>query len=152
MVLASKGCVRSTRRAASSSSAAAGTARSTIVSASAIMPTLLSGTRLGCRSAASGSNIPRIPMGQVPVEGPEELFHFAPAEAAGAARRTRRAAQPGEKLLITGIAGGQGRLIAQRLASFFRISGVDRSRWDGAPAGMSMHVVDLRKRKFEDVF
>ena len=91
-------------------------------------------------------------MGQVPVEGPEELFHFAPAEAAGAERRTRRAAQPGEKLLITGIAGGQGRLIAQRLGSFFRIAGADRSRWDGAPAGMPMHVVDLRKRKFEDVF
>src|SRR6185369_2341041 len=80
------------------------------------------------------------------------LFHFAPAEAAGVERRTRRAAQPGEKLLITGIAGGQGRLIAQRLGSFFRIAGVDRSRWDGAPAGMPMHVVDLRKRKFEDVF
>ena len=54
--------------------------------------------------------------------------------------------------MITGIAGGQGRLIAQRLGSFFRIAGVDRSRWDGAPAGMPMHVVDLRKRKFEDVF
>ena len=58
-------------------------------------------------------------MAQVPVEGPEELFHFAPADAAGVARRTRRAAQHGEKLLITGIAGGQGRLIAQRLGSYF---------------------------------
>ena len=91
-------------------------------------------------------------MAQVPVEGPEELFHFAPADDAGAGRRIRRAAQQGEKLLITGIAGGQGRLIAQRLGSYFRIAGVDRSRWDGCPAGMPMHVVDLRKRKFEDVF
>jgi UDP-glucose 4-epimerase len=91
-------------------------------------------------------------MAQVPVEGPEELFHFTPPEAAGTARRVRRAAQPGEKLLITGIAGGQGRLIAQRVGSYFRIAGVDRSRWEGAPSNVSMHVVDLRKRKFEDVF
>jgi UDP-glucose 4-epimerase len=91
-------------------------------------------------------------MGGAPVEGPEQLFHFAEAEPASAARRLRRRAEPGEKLLITGIAGGQGRLIAQRVSDFFQIAGVDRTPWEGAPPGVSMHVVDLRKRKFEDVF
>jgi UDP-glucose 4-epimerase len=84
-------------------------------------------------------------MARAPVEGPEQLFHFAEA-------RPRRGAVPGEKLLITGIAGGLGRLIARRVGDFFQISGVDRTPWEGYPANIRMHVVDLRKRKFEDVF
>jgi UDP-glucose 4-epimerase len=91
-------------------------------------------------------------MARVPVEGPEQLFHFAPPPAATEGPRTRRGAQPGEKLLITGIAGGQGRLIARRVGDFFQIAGVDRQPWEGFPPNVRMHVVDLRKRKFEDVF
>ena len=91
-------------------------------------------------------------MARAPVEGPEQLFHFAAPPAEAEAARSRRGAQPGEKLLITGIAGGQGRLIARRVGDFFRISGVDRSPWEGFPPNVRMHVVDLRKRKFEDVF
>jgi UDP-glucose 4-epimerase len=87
---------------------------------------------------------------RAPAGGPEELFHFAPAERPG--DRPRRGAEPGEKLLITGIAGGQGRLIARRLADHFQIAGVDRTAWEGYPPHVRMHVVDLRKRKFEDVF
>jgi UDP-glucose 4-epimerase len=90
-------------------------------------------------------------MARVPVEGPEQLFHFAPAPEA-AAPRVRRGAQPGERLLITGIAGGQGRLIARRVGDFFQLSGVDRVPWEGYPPNVRLHVVDLRKRKFEDVF
>jgi UDP-glucose 4-epimerase len=56
-----------------------------------------------------------------------------------------------EKVLITGIAGGQGRLLARRLAENHQIVGVDRIAWDGHPRGVRVHVVDLRKRKFEDV-
>jgi UDP-glucose 4-epimerase len=84
--------------------------------------------------------------------GPEELFHFTPARGRTETGRLRAGAQPGEKLLITGIAGGQGRLIAQRVSDFFSVAGVDRMPWEGYPHGVSMHVVDLRKRKFEDVF
>src|SRR5262245_22180563 len=91
-------------------------------------------------------------MARVPSEGPERLFHFAPAEAVGATGRPRLGAARGERLLITGIAGGQGRLIARRLADFFQIIGADRQPWEGAPPDVRMHVVDLRKRKFEDVF
>jgi UDP-glucose 4-epimerase len=56
-----------------------------------------------------------------------------------------------EKVLITGIAGGQGRLVARRLVENFEVTGVDRVTWEGAPRGISLHVVDLRKKKFEDV-
>ncbi|HZP41461.1 MAG TPA: SDR family oxidoreductase [Candidatus Binatia bacterium] len=91
-------------------------------------------------------------MARRPDEGPEHLFHFAKAYPEPGAMRPRRGAEPGEKLLITGIAGGQGRLIARRVAELFQIAGVDRAPWDGAPPGVSMHIVDLRKRKFEDVF
>lgn len=91
-------------------------------------------------------------MARRPEEGPEQLFHFAKAYPAPGGPAPRRGAEPGEKLLITGIAGGQGRLIARRVADLFHVAGVDRAPWDGAPPGVNMHVVDLRKRKFEDVF
>jgi UDP-glucose 4-epimerase len=57
-----------------------------------------------------------------------------------------------EKVLITGISGGQGRLLARRLLDSFEVCGADRTAWEGRPKGVSVHVVDLRKRKFEDVF
>jgi UDP-glucose 4-epimerase len=57
-----------------------------------------------------------------------------------------------EKVLITGIAGGQGRLLARRLRERFDVIGVDRSPWDeGTPRGVTFHQVDVRKKKFEDV-
>jgi UDP-glucose 4-epimerase len=68
------------------------------------------------------------------------------------APRPRAGAHPGEKVLITGIAGGQGRLIAERLRGAFRLSGVDRTAWDGHPPEISVHTIDLRKRKMEDIF
>jgi UDP-glucose 4-epimerase len=96
---------------------------------------------------------------RVVAETPEALFHFGapqPAPAApgaGAEAGTpARGAQPGEKILITGIAGGQGRLIARRLMGDFVLTGVDRHAWEGHPPEVSVHVVDLRKRKLEDIF
>jgi UDP-glucose 4-epimerase len=56
-----------------------------------------------------------------------------------------------EKVLITGISGGQGRLLARRLKANFEVCGVDRVAWEGHPRGIRVHVVDLRKKKFEDV-
>jgi UDP-glucose 4-epimerase len=56
-----------------------------------------------------------------------------------------------EKVLITGISGGQGRLLARRLLENFEVCGADRVEWEGAPRGARVHVVDLRKKKFEDV-
>ncbi len=56
-----------------------------------------------------------------------------------------------EKVLITGISGGQGRLLARRLLESYEVCGADRVPWEGRPRGVTVHVVDLRKRKFEDV-
>ena len=56
-----------------------------------------------------------------------------------------------EKVLITGISGGQGRLLARRLLERYEVCGVDVVDWEGAPQGVDVQVVDLRKKKFEDV-
>jgi len=56
-----------------------------------------------------------------------------------------------EKVLITGIAGGQGRLLARRLLENYEVCGADWVPWEGHPRGVSVHAVDLRKKKFEDV-
>ena len=40
-----------------------------------------------------------------------------------------------EKVLITGIAGGQGRLLARRLLESYEVCGVDRVAWEGHPRG-----------------
>src|SRR5689334_17984926 len=99
-------------------------------------------------------------MARLPHDTPESLFHFgepAPvAERPPAATETwlhpRGGAKPGETVLITGIAGGQGRLIARRLANTFDLVGVDRTYWEGHPPGLRVHKTDIRKRKFEDIF
>ncbi len=56
-----------------------------------------------------------------------------------------------EKVLVTGVAGGLGRLVARGLRERYEVVGVDRVRWRNPPPGITNHVVDLRKRKFEDV-
>jgi UDP-glucose 4-epimerase len=103
-------------------------------------------------------------MARAPLDTPEALFHFGnPVPAAAPVDTPPRAsddtwvhprggAKPGETVLITGIAGGQGRLIARRLANTFDLVGVDRTYWEGHPAGLRVHKVDIRKRKFEDIF
>lgn len=58
-------------------------------------------------------------------------------------------------VLITGIAGGKGQLLAQRLLARqgapFRVYGVDRRAWPSRPREIGMTVADVRQRKFEDV-
>jgi len=56
-----------------------------------------------------------------------------------------------KRVLITGVAGGQGSLVARRLVGRVEVIGVDRSPWRGRPHGVPFHRVDLRKRKFEDL-
>ncbi len=56
------------------------------------------------------------------------------------------------KVLITGIAGGQGRLVTQRLlARGCDVVGVDLTPWEDAPPGVRITLADVRKRTFEDV-
>lgn len=57
------------------------------------------------------------------------------------------------KTLITGITSPIGRMLARRLlAAGHDVVGVDRRRWEDAPAPIEMHDVDVRKRAAEDVF
>ena len=56
-----------------------------------------------------------------------------------------------QRVLITGIAGGQGRLVAARLLGRAEVIGVDREPWPGRPRGVPFHQLDLRKKKFEDL-
>jgi UDP-glucose 4-epimerase len=57
------------------------------------------------------------------------------------------------KVLIPGISGLLGRLVAERLLSEgHEVAGIDRRPWRDAPAAIEMHDVDIRKRAAEDVF
>lgn len=55
------------------------------------------------------------------------------------------------KVLITGIAGARGRLLAKRIHNRWRVLGADRLPWDGAPEGVEVHRLDIRKTGFEDL-
>ena len=57
------------------------------------------------------------------------------------------------KVLIPGIAGTLGRLVAEGLRERgHEVAGIDRRPWPGAPAGIEVAQVDIRKRAAEDVF
>ena len=57
-----------------------------------------------------------------------------------------------QKVLITGIAGGLGRLVARRLRRSCDVIGADRERWTARLPELPFYQVDLRARAFEDVF
>jgi len=56
-----------------------------------------------------------------------------------------------KKVLITGISGGQGRLLAKRLCPGWQVVGVDRMPWEGAPEDITIHTIDLRKKRFRNI-
>jgi UDP-glucose 4-epimerase len=57
------------------------------------------------------------------------------------------------RVLIPGIAGTLGKMLAERLvAAGHEVIGIDRRDWSRPPAGVEMHAVDIRKRAAEDVF
>jgi UDP-glucose 4-epimerase len=57
------------------------------------------------------------------------------------------------RVLIPGISSKLGQAVAERLlASGHEVIGIDRRPWRGAPRGVEMHEVDIRKRAAEDVF
>ena len=57
-----------------------------------------------------------------------------------------------EEVLITGISGRLGRLLARRLHRTHAVVGIDRRPFPDAPRDVVMHRVDLRSRRAEDVF
>lgn len=57
------------------------------------------------------------------------------------------------RVLIPGIAGRLGQMVAERLRDEgHEVAGIDRRRWANSPDGIEVHQVDLRKRAAEDVF
>ncbi len=57
------------------------------------------------------------------------------------------------RVMITGVASPIARLVAEELVGEGHdVLGVDRRPWPGAPAGVEMHAVDVRKRGAEEVF
>jgi UDP-glucose 4-epimerase len=57
------------------------------------------------------------------------------------------------KVLVPGIAGAVGRLLADKLlANGHQVIGIDQRPWKDCPAGVELHAVDVRKRAAEDVF
>lgn len=57
------------------------------------------------------------------------------------------------RVLVTGIAGKIGRIVALRLReSGHDVLGIDRRAWPDAPSEIELHQFDIRKRAAEDVF
>ncbi len=56
------------------------------------------------------------------------------------------------RILVTGISGHLGRLVARRLHRFAEVHGVDTRPFIGKPKDVTMHHADLRKKRCEDVF
>jgi len=57
------------------------------------------------------------------------------------------------KVLVTGVSGRIGRIVARRLLfEGHELIGIDRRPWPDAPKGLQMHNVDIRKRPAENVF
>jgi UDP-glucose 4-epimerase len=57
------------------------------------------------------------------------------------------------KVLVTGVAGVVGRIVARKLLELgHEVAGIDRRAWPGAPAGLTLHQLDIRKRAAEEVF
>jgi UDP-glucose 4-epimerase len=59
---------------------------------------------------------------------------------------------PRDAVLITGISGNLGRVLAKVLHRSERVVGLDRRPFPGAPKDLEVHNLDIRKRKVEDTF
>ena len=100
-------------------------------------------------------------MAERPAYDPERLFPFGvvpdeprprvPPVVAHRFLHPRGGMVPGERVLITGIAGSHGRQLTHRLLGRYGVLGVDRNGWPGHPPDVQMHLLDLRKRRFEDI-
>ena len=55
-------------------------------------------------------------------------------------------------VLITGICGRLGRLLARKLHRVDRVVGIDRRAFDGRPKDIVHHQIDMRRKKTRDVF
>ncbi len=65
-------------------------------------------------------------------------------------RRSRKKHTP--RVLITGIAGNLGRAVARRLHRSTELLGIDRRPVQHMPRDINIEVVDIRRRRAEDIF
>ena len=56
------------------------------------------------------------------------------------------------KIVISGVAGSIGRLLARRLILEKKVVGIDMRPYPGKPRKVELHHLDMRKRKVEDIF
>ncbi|HTU60020.1 MAG TPA: NAD-dependent epimerase/dehydratase family protein, partial [Polyangiales bacterium] len=63
-----------------------------------------------------------------------------------------RSPSSGGAVVITGICGRMGQLLARRLHRDMPVIGIDRRRFDGMPADIVHHQIDVRRRKTQDIF
>jgi UDP-glucose 4-epimerase len=64
----------------------------------------------------------------------------------------RRAPDDQGAVVITGICGRMGLLLARKLHRQMRVVGIDRRRFDGRPEDIVHHPLDLRRRQTRDIF
>ncbi len=57
-----------------------------------------------------------------------------------------------DTILITGVSGKLGRVVAKRLYKDLNVVGVDRRPFPGKPRGITHYQCDVRSRRYEDVF
>ncbi len=62
------------------------------------------------------------------------------------------AEQHTRRVVITGISGRLGRLLALDLHREHAVVGIDRRPFEGAPSDVTLHQLDIRSRRCEDVF
>lgn len=55
-------------------------------------------------------------------------------------------------VVITGISGNLGRVLAKNLHRHHRVVGIDRRPMKGKPKDIELHQIDLRRKKTEDIF
>jgi UDP-glucose 4-epimerase len=75
----------------------------------------------------------------------------APDELAPLVRAAQEAAPP-QTVIITGICGRMGRLVARHLHRRGPVIGIDRRKFDGKPEDVVHYQMDLRRRKTRDIF
>jgi UDP-glucose 4-epimerase len=111
-------------------------------------------------AATNGSAQPpvRTPVPQQPasVRAPApaaELIDVEQAPTRELKRRTLPADATGDgAVMITGIVGRMGLLLARKLHRGGRVIGVDRRKFDGMPEDIVHHQIDLRRSKMRDIF
>jgi UDP-glucose 4-epimerase len=94
------------------------------------------------------------PDAPVPLEAEDLELDQGPAtdELAPMPLRAAHDAASPQTVIVTGICGRMGRLVARRLHRQGPVIGIDRRKFDGKPEDVVHYQMDLRRRKTRDIF